>query len=310
MRRLFEISIVGAVISGLVGTAVAQEGATVRGLGMGDALTASAAGAGALFYNPAGMSTVRAYVVESFYQFAVQRQGHLAHASVVDSITSKWVHAGLFYNYFRSRPEVFEPAVGRSIRLKKQRHETGLALSVPFANLLSVGVSVRYLHLETLSRAPSEEDPSKAVDSTVERKDTVGLDAGVQATFGKGFSLGVAGHNLIPTHSIDMPMTLSVGAAYAYHRLFLVSSDLVLDFDTPDRKQMVGVRAGLEFFIKGMFALRAGTWYDGWPKSVYVTGGFAYVSSKVAVELGLAQQADGGIETQFGLAVRLFFNQM
>ncbi len=310
MKRLFALLVVWGLLMTGAGPAGAQEESTVRGLGMGNALTASAAGSGALFYNPAGLSTVRAYTVETFYQFAVQRQGHLAHASVVDSITSKWVHAGLFYDYFRSRPEVFEPAVGRSVRLRKQRHETGLALSVPFANMVSLGVSIRYLHLETLSRAPSDEDPSEAVDATVEKKDTVGLDAGAHVSFGGGFALGVAGRNLVPTHSIDAPMTLSVGAAYAYHRLFLVTSDLVLDFNTPERRQMVGVRAGAEFFIKGMFALRAGTWYDGWPQSVYVTGGFAYVSPKVSVELGLAQQADGGIETQFGLSVRLFFNQM
>ncbi len=310
MRRLIGYLVVGVLLSCWGQAASAQEQTTIRGLGMGNALTATSAGSGALFFNPAGISTVRAYVVETFYQFAVQRQGHLAHASVVDSITSKYVHAGLFYNYARSRPEVFEPAVGRSIRLKKQQHETGLALAVPFMNMLSFGLAVRYLHLETLSRAPTEEDPGKAEDSTVEKKDTVGLDAGFQATFSSGLAFGVAGRNLVPTHSPDAPMTLSVGAAYAYHRLLLASAEVVLDFDTPERNQMVGARVGMEFFFKGSFAARAGVWYDGWPQSVYVTGGFGYVSPKVAVELGLAQQVDGGIETQFGLALRLFFNQM
>ncbi len=294
------------VVLSLARPTLAEEFTTVRGLGMGNALTATAAGASSLFVNPAGMSLTRAYSIEASYEYRAQRQGHFAHVSVVDSLNSPRVHAGIFYNFYHASPEVFDPNLGRSLRLTKQAHETGLAISVPIGTWLAIGAEARYVYYHTTTKAPSPDDPTQEVDADVEKLNTFGLDAGVVVTATRPFVFGVAARNLVPTHSHEAPITMSIGAAYWFGKLLVADLDLALRFDTPEKTQMVGARAGLELFLKHMFAVRAGTWYDGWPEAVYVSAGFGYVNPRAAVELGLAQQVDGGVETRFGLSVRLF----
>ncbi len=294
------------LVLGLAEPALAEEFTTVRGLGMGNALTATAAGASSLFVNPAGMSLTRAYSIEASYQYQVQRQGHFAHVSVVDSLNSPRVHAGIFYNFYQAGPEVFDPVLGRSLRLTKQAHETGLAISVPIGTWLAIGAQARYVYYHTTTKAPSPDNPEEETESDVEKLNTFGLDAGIVVTALRPFVFGLAARNLVPTHSHEAPLSMSIGAAYSFGKLLVADIDLTLRFDTPEEKQMVGARAGLELFLKNMLAVRAGTWYEGWPEAVYVTAGLGYVNPRAAVEIGFAQQVDGGVETRFGLSVRIF----
>jgi len=285
----------------------AEEPMTIRAMGMGDALGAAASGDNALFLNPAGMSLVNAYSLTGWYQYAVRREGHIAHVSVVDAVTSRRVHAGLYYTFHYSRPEVFEPRLQRSIKLKVQGHETGLAISVPIGQYVILGAQASYVFLERTTQVPGDEE-GKTTDAST-KKNTTGITTGIVIRPTQSFNIGVVGRNLVPTHTIENPTELIVGAAYSFKRVVLVDCDLVLNFDTPERKQMVGVRGGLEVFIKGQFSIRGGTWYAGYPGATYVTAGFGYISTKVAVDVGFAQQVDGGVETRFGLGLRLFFNQ-
>ena len=285
----------------------AEEPMSIRAMGMGDALGAAATADNSLFLNPAGMSLANTYALTGWYEYSVRRQGHITHVSVVDSTTSRRVHAGLYYTFHYSRPEVFEPRLNRSIKLKVQGHETGLAISVPIGQYVILGAQASYIFLERTTQVPGDEEGKTTDVST--KVNTTGMTAGMVIRPTQALNIAVVGRNLVPTHTVENPMELVVGAAYSFKRVVLVDVDLLLNFDTPERKQMVGVRAGLEAFIKGKVSIRGGAWYAGYPGATYLTVGLGYISPKVAVDVGFAQQVDGGVETRFGLGLRLFFNQ-
>jgi len=285
----------------------AEEFYGIRALGMGGALRGAATGKSAVLLNPAGMSLMNSYVVGADYSYSVRRDGHMAHVSVVDSITSKRVAAGLYYNFFFSRPEIFSPSMQKTIKLNKQGHQTGLAISVPFGSYFILGANARYQHFETVSKQ-RDGATGELSDKTVEKLNTVGVDVGALVRISKYFNLSVVGMNLIPTKSVEAPLQLATGMAFTYGKYVLVDVDVVLDFDVPEKKKMVNVHGGVEGFVGGQFALRGGTYYKSYWDATYVTAGFGYVNPKVAVDLGFAQQVQGGVETQFGLAFRLFLN--
>src|SRR6266511_3311214 len=99
MRFLSAIAVLGALLS-LARPAQAQEDFVgVRAMGMGEAQRATATGASGPMLNPAGMAVVRQYGI------GIERVGHHANVSVVDSITSR-VAAGLFYSYIHESPKL------------------------------------------------------------------------------------------------------------------------------------------------------------------------------------------------------------
>ncbi len=278
----------------------------IRALGMGGALRGAATGSSALLLNPAGMSLINSYVVGAEYEYRVRREGHVAHVSVIDSITSKNVAAGIYYNFFSSRPEVFSPIMQEKTKLNKQGHQTGLAISVPLGSHLILGANARYQYFKTITKVQDEE--GELADHESDSVNTVGVDVGAMVRISEYFNVSLVGTNLIPTKSMDAPLQLNTGMAFIYGKYLLVDLDVVLDFDVPERKKMVNVHGGVEGFLGGQFAIRGGTFYKSYWDATYVTTGFGYVHPKIAVDLAFAQQVQGGIETQFGLAVRLFLN--
>jgi hypothetical protein len=285
----------------------AEEFVGIRALGLGGALRAAPTGSAALFLNPAGMSLMRSYVVEGDYEYRVRRQGHVAHVGVVDSITSKYVAAGLYYNFFYSRPKVYEPTMEKNIKLAKQGHQAGLAVSVPLGTYFILGANARYQYFQTVAKVRNA-DTGEPEDYDVEKINTAGVDVGAIVRISDYLNIGVVGTNLIPTESTEAPLQLATGLAFKWGKHLLADVDVVLDFDVPERKKMVNVHGGVEGFFADHFTVRAGTFYRTYWDAVYVSGGFAYVSPKVAIDAACSQQVSGGVETQFGFSLRVFFN--
>jgi hypothetical protein len=228
---------------------------------------------------------------------------------VVDSITSKRVAAGIYYNFFYSMPELYEPSIGKT-KLKKQGHQTGLAVSVPLGRFI-LGANVGYIyHKTTVKVLDPVENANKEVE--VERLNTVGVDVGaivrVVASGNNLFNIGIVGTNLVPTNSLEAPMQLGVGAAYGFKKFLIADFDIVLDFDVPERKKMVNFHGGVEGFIAGKFAVRGGALHRMYWQATYVTLGFGYINPKVALEIAYGQQVQGGVESQIGFSLRFFLN--
>lgn len=279
----------------------------IRAMGMGGALRSAATGNSALLLNPAGMSLINSYVIGAEYEYRIRQDGHIAHVSVVDSITSKNVAAGLYYNFFAARPEVFSPGIEDSIRLGKQGHQAGLALSVPFGSHFILGANARYQYFKTTTKI-QDADTGEHSDFTADSVNTVGLDVGAIIRLSQHFNFSVVGVNLIPTSSMEAPLQLNTGLAFAYGKHLLAALDVCLDFDVPERKKMVNVHGGVEGFLGDIIAVRAGSFYKSYWDSAYVTAGLGYVNPKIAIDLAFSQQVKAGVETQLGLSLRLFMN--
>lgn len=304
-------ALVLCIVCLLPGVALADEMQGIRAMGMADALRAAPTGAAALALNPAGMSLVNMYDIDAAYQYHVRRRGHMAHVSVVDSITTKKVAAGVYYNFFHFSPQVFEPTLNRKIRLSTQGHQTGLAVSVPFGSRFILGANVGYIFHKTTSTI-FDSELGEEREYEVEKLNTVGVDVGiifkaVESTIHQ-LNIGLVGKNLVPTDSLSQPLTLGIGAAYGYKRVILVDVDVVLDFEVPKKDRMVQIHGGVEGFVAGKFALRGGAKHLAYWNATFVTAGFGYVNPKVALELGFGQQVSGGVESQIGLSIRFFLN--
>lgn len=282
--------------------AEATEQNTPRSLGMGGALRAAATGASGIFLNPAGITMVRAYAVEAFYDFHVQKNGHYAHSSVVDSVASKWVAAGLYYNLVVMRPDVLERSKGKEQSLSITGHETGVSLAVPLGNRFALGATVRYQFLKAKANVVVDGEDTEV---TVDKINNVGVDVGVVVVPYEGFTLGVTAMNVVPQKSIYAPLSMGMGAAYSYKTFFTAAFDVQLDFTSRD-KVVVDYHGGLEGFLAGKFAIRAGTMHRGLTQGTHVTAGFGWVSPKAGVDIFLVQQVDGGIETRIGFSVKVF----
>ena len=108
-----------------------------RVLGMGGASRAFAIGGAGPLINPSGMSLAKTYTVEGGYEYAHQFSDNFLHASVVDSTSEYNIAGGLYYTYhFSDRAG----AVGHG-------HEAGLAISLPFGEIMAMGATVKYTRL-------------------------------------------------------------------------------------------------------------------------------------------------------------------
>jgi len=286
-------------------TARAQAINTPRSLAMGGSLRAAATNASAIFLNPAGIGLLQSYVVTAFYDFHVRKNGHVAHSSVVDSVASKWIKAGLYYNLMIMRPDVYDRNQQKKLTLKEDGHEVGLTFALPLGERFSLGATVKYQFYKASIEIP-DPDGDGNTDHVVDRISNIGVDLGMVLKIAEGFSAGVTAMNVVPQKSIHAPITMGMGLAYGYKTYFLAAFDVVLDFSSRGKKVVPSLFGGLEVFLGGKYAIRAGTMYEGLTQATSVTGGFGYINPKAGVDIFVAQQVAGGVETRVGFAVKLF----
>lgn len=276
-----------------------------RALGMGGALRASATGDAGPMLNPAGISLIRAYVVEGAYQLDSEelpggagrdRVGHRAHVSVTDSTPQSRLGGAAYYTYLNARP-----AAG----IRDSGHQAGAALALPLGDHLSLGVTLKYL---TLMR--QDEDAPAPANRT--RSSGFTLDAGAVLRPMDGLGLAVVGYNLIERDTPLLPRAVGWGAAYSPVPALLMTFDGVTDFDS--RRFRTGVdraahsfMGGVEYVLPAQAALRAGGGYDGVRDRTYLAAGVSGVSEVGAIDIGLQRDVSGATkQTIFAASVRLF----
>jgi hypothetical protein len=298
------------LLAGTAATARAQTIGTPRSLGMGGAMRAASTNASAIFLNPAGIALLQSYVVTAFYDFHVQKNGHVAHSSVVDSIASKWIKAGLFYNLLIMRPDLYDRNQQKNLTLSQDGHEVGLTFAFPLGVRFSFGTTVKYQYYKATIEIPDPEGDGN-IDHTVDRVSNIGVDLGMVLKIAEGFTAGITAMNVVPQKSIHAPITMGMGLAYGYKTYFLAAFDVLLDFTSSKltgrgKKVVPSVFGGTEVFLGGKYAIRAGVMYEGLTEAVSLTGGFGYINPKAGVDVFVVQQVDGGVETRVGFAVKLF----
>ena len=268
-----------------------DDGAPASSLGSADAVTGNATGTSALYFNPAGMSRLQQYAIESGYNFRSALEGHTFTAAAVDSKTNGNIAMGMGYAYVSSilsgedrDGNVIRGALSTGYRTKE------------FS--IFAGVGGKY---SALTRGG--EDTEVVVGSPDVEFFTV--DAGLMAEFAGVFTLGLVGRNLIDSKNlVEAPRAIGVGVGGQFKE-FSISADLNVDIQS-EEEAVLSYGVGAQILIQSAVVLRFGYNGGGLTKTNYISGGLSYVSKAMGADLAFRQSVDGDSETSFSLGVKVF----
>lgn len=269
-----------------------EDGATATALGVADTVRASAAGATALYFNPAGMSRLRQYAFEANYSFLNDLSGHAIGIAAVDSSTNQMLAMGVAYNYL----------IGTPGGVDRDGHNVRGGLSSGYATQdfgIYGGVGGRYTSL-TRGRSDS------ATNGEIDDVEFFTIDAGLLLTISDVFRLGVVGQNLIDTQSIsEAPRLVAVGAAVQLD-VFEIAFDTVFDLQTNPDEVLITYSVGAQLLLKEIVVLRLGFVADGVKDTNRIAAGASYVSQLIGVDLGFQRSIDRGDDTIVSLGLKVF----
>lgn len=254
---------------------------TPRGLGMGTGARASVISTSAVAYNPAGLATGKLYHIESLTGYEPNAKRWTVGGAVADSISSV-VGAGLS---FRGVLGGDSPYRGYDARL---------ALGVPIANVVSIGLTGRYV-----SMSPHHQSAENAPNNRVKG---FTLDAAAKITLFKGIELAALGYNLIDRDSPLAPLMVG-GSLSATFGSISIGGDALADLTTFHNATVVA-GGGIELLAAGSVALRFGYRADSGRDLHSLTGSIGYVGQRLAADLALRQGVSGGNDTQLVLGMR------
>lgn len=260
-----------------------EDGAPAAALGLADSVKASAVGASAIYFNPAGMSGARQFAVEAGYSFLDGMSGHSFGVAAVDSATNGSVAMGIGYSFITSAPDGVD----------RDGHNVRGALSTGYRGdswSLFVGVGARYL---TLTQSTSDVE-------------FFTVDAGLILTVGTVLRIGVTGQNLIDTKSIaEGPRKIGVGAAVNFDSLQL---SVDADFDLMSKTDEVtnSFSFGAQYLIQNMIVARVGFAIDGLTERNRFAVGLAYVSERIGADIAYSRTTADPGETIVSAAFKVF----
>ncbi len=273
---------------------------STRGMALGTGARASAGSTQAQADNASNLVAGQLYHIESFigYQPTFKRMGW--GASVVDSMTSR-IAAGL------SARALF----GDNKAGDNGGWEIKGSLGIPIVNMLSIGISGRYMRYTISDQRALPERPvvaGSAPDQTFKIK-AFSLDTNVTLRPIRGLSISGLAYNLLDTKSPLAPMMVGGSAAFSVgNRGFGFGGDVLVDLNThkafDSAKLLVG--GGLEFLLEGHIPLRAGYLYDQGRDQHGVTAGVGFVEQRVGVQMSVRQIVVGGSETTLMAALQYF----
>jgi hypothetical protein len=237
------------------------------------------------------MSLVKNFqALEGSYSYSSRLHAHTLNASMVDNTSGFGIGGGLYYNY-----RVAEPGGG----LTGHGHEVGLALSIPIANRVTFGGSVKYFRLSGI------EAPDDATGG-------VTFDVGATVTLLPQVSIAVVGNNLRDLHNSNATQGVGYGVALIPTQDVVIAADGFTSF-TPDNLtgyKGTSAMVGGDLTLAGKFDLRLGGGYYAPTRNGFVSAGVSVVSEVGAIDAGIAQDvfvhAGGQRATVVALSLRLF----
>jgi hypothetical protein len=279
-----------------------QDFVGARPLALGESYRAIATGNDAIYFNPAGLPTLRRYSFEGHYVMDLVDESHQADVSVVDSKTNA-LAVGLAYTFQGSE----------LTRRATLAHTATLGIAYPiFPQLFSAGVGMKYKNVS---------DPIAG-----NYLNAISADVGLLTHIPGGLSFGAVGYNLLPFRSVEsahVPLSagfagaldlgplsaLFFGASPAVGALMNVagipepapmgvprgpldgmtlSCDWLVNFETLQGSQSQ-VSAGFEWLLGEAVPVRAGWWWDEATKEQRVSGGLGVVVPFFAFDVSLQQ---------------------
>ena len=287
----FSVSVFVVIVCCVSGNVVAQEHMTgTRPMGMGEAFIAGAAGADAIYHNPAGVGNAIMFAIEGSYTRDVLPEMDILNVSVLDSKTNQSVAAGIAFTWETADPEGQAEWEAYHVRV-------GLAVPVVERRLL-LGLGGRYMKITSGSQ-------ELASDFT--------FDVGTVFHLSDMFSFGVVGYNLLSTGSSDKlaPIGLGIGASFNYGYAFLVSAEIRFDFTSKENASKENettkkYNVGAEYLISNIVPIRAGYQYDELSENSYISAGLGFRDKVGAIDLCYRQNIDNSEEKLLSISLQLF----
>ncbi len=258
---------------------------TARGLGMGAGARASAVGTSAIAYNAANLPMARMYHAETFAGYFPTASTWNFGGSVVDSVSNK-IAAGLsFHGVYGGGDRNYSGYDGR------------LALGMPLSRAIAVGVTGRYIRLNSRSENENGDRIGPSLKAFT-------IDASIRLTPTEGLHIALLGYNLIRTDSPIAPMQLGGSVSYAIGGVFTLAGDVLVDLTTFDSAEMIfGV--GAEYLIAGQVPVRAGYRRDNGREINQITAAIGYVDQKIGIDAAIRQDiGNENRETQLVFSFR------
>jgi long-subunit fatty acid transport protein len=171
-------------------SARAQDFVGARPLALGEAYRAIATGNDAIYFNPAGLPTLKRYALEGHYLMNLADENHQADISLVDSKTNP-LAVGLAYTF-----------QGKELTKRSTfEHTATLAVAYPiFEKLWSVGAGFKYKNV------------SDAIAGNY--LNALSADLGMLSEIPGGLSFAAVGYNIIPIRSAESAH-VPISAAFA-----------------------------------------------------------------------------------------------
>jgi opacity protein-like surface antigen len=236
---------------------------SARGYGMGGAWRALGVGAESGTGNPAALVAFRTYRIELTGAWDWEGKDATGMVAVADSSTSA-LAAGVSYQLV---------SLGKGTQ-RTTAHLNTVALALPLARSLMLGVSSRYLLMRGARQA-----------------NAITGDAGLLVRPSDVFSIGVSAHNLIGTGNPELTRYYSAHAG-VFAGLLTVAADVRADFETHDRTTF-SYSGGLEFILGQNIPLRAGYTWDGFTRSSQLGLGIGVLTGGGGLDLAYRHDFGG-----------------
>ena len=269
-----------------------------RPLSLGQTLRAAPSGTAGVYLNPAVLAMVPLYHIELMYQYTGREEMHTGGLAVVDSVTSV-VAAGLSFNY----SAIDQP------RTRHVAYDGRLALAGSLGDVLFLGATGRYLHLEQNKSSKQWGPAGKPAlpASGSQQVDGFTFDVGAALRAGSIVTIGVVGYNLTHTGSVFAPLQLGSGVSVSLAQILFMEFDAVIDFTSHD-KVSADLNFGTEVFLGNRFAIRGGYMYDIYYNLNSITAGLGYVGDRFAVDGGYMQEIEDDGRFVVCFAFKYFIN--
>jgi hypothetical protein len=257
---------------------------TPRGLAIGTGGRSTAVATSGVAYNAAGMAGADVYHIESIVGVHPQDNTWSLGAAAVDSVTSR-LAAGFSFRYvLGGGRDAFNGL------------DTRLSLGMPLADVISIGVSARFLKL----RADRQGDTTGISEYNVR---AFTMDASIRLRPVEALSIVALGYNLVDTDSPLAPRQVGGGLGLHLGDEFVIAGDALVDLDTFEEPTVI-TGGGIEWLADGRIPLRLGYRWDQGRDLHSVTGGLGYVDQAFGADISLRQDVNEDRDTQLVLSFR------
>jgi hypothetical protein len=274
MKRLLFFALLCANAVALAQTINLPDLSHARGIGMGGAFRGTGLGADSINGNPASIALIKTFQTELSGTFDIPSKDGYGSVAIRDSQTSE-LAAGIGYHFL---------ALG-GLDNRSWGHLNTLALALPLADALVIGVAGNYLY----------QTGGHHVNAAT-------FDAGaVVRPFG-GFLVGVSANNIIDTRQAELARYYTGSLAYLGPN-FTIAGDIRSTLRQDNGAPTLNV--GGEVFIGQIVFLRAGYSHDFLQNGNFVTGGAGVFSQGAGVDVAYRHEFGGNGARLLALTLRL-----